>query len=313
MTTPLRKAVPHVDRTRSNLAAEDSPVAGVAPFPGGLAAGSKLGPTGDDLDSRYDEVGYGDMIRALNTVHYAGETTFYGTALLRACEERLFSRYGHRSRILDVGCGAGRVTRAVTTLGGSITGVDINGAALDAARALTPLATYVEASMAGLPFPDGNFDQVWCLRFSFNALPTVAERQAALREFWRVCAPGGKVVIEVFNWYFPGRFGLLRWANRLDAAARHLKWLGQGRRGSLPLPPRDIIYLANKASGAAPGYAHLTTVKELRHLVSDVGLARHMKVTDEAGLIAGHLSPVRNRHRGYSTWLLLSKPSEDMP
>jgi hypothetical protein len=32
---------------------------------------------------------------------------------------------------------------------------------------------------------------------------------------------------------------------------RHLKRLGRGRRGSLPLPPRDI-YLANKANGAAP-------------------------------------------------------------
>ncbi|MGC5052823.1 class I SAM-dependent methyltransferase [Micromonospora sp. DT48] len=312
MSTPLRKAVPD-EQTRSNLQEEDSPVSRAATFPDSPTAGRKREPKGNDLDSRYDEVGYGDMIRALNTVHYAGETTFYGKASLRPCEETLFSRYGHGSRILDVGCGAGRVTRAVTTLGGNITGVDVNGATLNAARASTPLATYVHASMADLPFPDGNFDQVWCLRFSFNALPTVAERQAALREFWRVCAPGGTVIVEAFNWYFPGRFGLLRLANRLDAAARHLKWLGQGRHGSLPLPPRDIIYLANKATGAAPGYAHLTTVEELRHLTRDAGLAKHMRVTDEAGLMDGSLSPVRNRHRGYSSWLLLSKPTGCAP
>jgi SAM-dependent methyltransferase len=263
----------------------------------------------EDLEARYAEVGYGNMIRALNTVHYAGETAFYGTASLRSCEETLFARYGQGSRILDVGCGAGRVIRAIATRGSNITGVDVNGPVLEAARALAPSATYVHGSMADLPFPDGGFDQVWCLRFSFNALPTVGERRAAIGEFWRVCAPGGNVFVEAFNWYFPGRLGLLRLANRLDAMARHLKWLGQGRRGSLPLPPRDIIYLANKANGAAPGYAHLTTVDELRRLANDAGLVGHVRLTDEAGLIGGTLSPVRNRHRGYSTWLVLNKPA----
>lgn len=261
-----------------------------------------------DLEARYAEIGYGDMIRALNTVHYAGETAFYSAAGLRPCEEALYSRYGVGSRIVDVGCGAGRVTRAITERGGDIVGVDVNQASLDAARALEPRATFVQGSMAELPLLGNSFGLVWCLRFSFNALPTEEERRGTLRELWRVCAPGGRVFVETFNWYFHGRLGLLRLANGLDAVARLLKWYGQGSEGSLPLPPHDIIYLANKTKGAAPGYAHLTTVDELRQLVASIGLSSCAQVTDESGLVAGNLASVRNRHRGYSTWVVLTKP-----
>lgn len=257
-------------------------------------------------EAAYDKAEYGAMIRALNQVHYAGETSFYGSAGLRPVEEALVRRHGRDSRILDVGCGAGRVTRAVYARGFDIVGVDVNSRALDVARGLEPGARFVEGSMADLPMPDHSFDQVWCLRFSFNALPTEAERLATLRELWRVCAPGGRVYVEAFNWYFPGRLGLIRLANSVDAVARWLKWHGQGRQGSLPLPPRDILYVANKASAAAPGYAHLTTARELRRLADAAGV-RVLGVTNDAGIAGGRLEPVGDRHRGYATWLVLSK------
>ncbi|MGI5185428.1 class I SAM-dependent methyltransferase [Dactylosporangium sp. CA-152071] len=258
------------------------------------------------LDPQLAAAGYGSMIRALNGVHYAGETGFYQHAPLRPCEERLLTRFGVGARILDVGCGAGRVTGAVAARGGDIVGVDVNGAALAAARAAAPSVGYVCASMTDLPFPDGSFDQVWCLRFSFNALPTPQERLATLRELWRVCAPGGTVLVEAFNWYFRGRFGLIRAANLLEQLARAVRRWGGGR--SLPLPDRDILYLANKASGAAPGYAHLTTARELRQLAAACDLGAFTTVTSERGLLSGSSTPVRARHGAYSMWLVLTKP-----
>lgn len=254
------------------------------------------------------EDGYGRMIRALNKVHYAGETGFYSSATWRPCEEALFNRYGRGRRILDVGCGAGRVTRAVGAHGGQIVGVDINSAAIDTARQACPNAEYICASMTDLPLPDESFDQVWCLRFSFNALPTVADRQATLREMWRVCAPGGSMFVEIFNWYYRGRFGLVRLANLLDLSARHLRRHGDRGRRSAPIPARDILYLANKADDAAPGYAHLTTVREMRKLTTVTGLGLHGTVTSEASLLAGVRTPIRPRHGGYSMWLAATKP-----
>src|SRR5207247_2492092 len=130
--------------------------------------------------------------------------------------------------------------------GRSVVGVDVNAAAIDAARAVCPDATFVCGSMTDLPLPSDRFEQVWCLRFSFNALPTRAERLAALQQLWRVCAPGGQVFVEVFNWHYLGRYGLVRLANLLEHLSRTLRWYGQGRVGSQPIPTRDIIYLANK-------------------------------------------------------------------
>lgn len=259
------------------------------------------------LDRQLSDAGYGRMIDALNRIHYADETGFYGTASLRPCEEQIFHRYGRQGRILDVGCGAGRVARAVAALGGEIVGVDINEAAIATARHAAPDVGFVHASMTGLPLAAGAFAQVWCLRFSFNALPTVEDRLAALREMWRVCAPGGTVLVECFNWYHRGRLGLVRAANLLDQLARTLRCHGGGR--SLPLPPRDILYLANKAAGAAPGYAHLTTARELGQLVRDAGIyTATTTVTSEAALLDGTRTPVRPRHGRYSMWLVLDKP-----
>ncbi|MEV6813184.1 methyltransferase domain-containing protein [Micromonospora sp. NPDC051296] len=256
------------------------------------------------------EIDYGAMIRALNQVHYAGETSFYSTAPLRRCEERLYHKFGVGTRILDVGCGAGRVTRAISRLGGSIVGVDINEAALAAARAGCPNGTFVHGSMNALPLPADSFDQVWCLRFSFNALATEAERLEALSELWRVCAPGGTVLVETFNWHYAGRFWLVRIANILDLSARAARWHGQGRTGSRPLPARDIIYLANKASAASPGFAHLTTSRELYLLTAACGIRKHATVTSDDGVLSTPSPPLRGRHRRYSMWLVLRKPPE---
>lgn len=255
------------------------------------------------------EAGYGCMIRALNDLHYAGERDFYSTAPLRRCEQLLFERCGRQHRILDVGCGAGRVTRAVTELGGQIVGVDINPTALNAARRICPTAEFHEASMTDLPLPAESFDQVWCLRFSFNALPTEAERIDTLRELWRVCAPGGSVLVEVFNWHYRGRLGLVRVANLLDQYARILRWHGERGQRSAPIPARDVLYLANKAEDAAPGFAHLTTVHEMRQLAAIAGLGPHTTITSEMALLAGRPEPVHRWHGAYSMWLAATKPA----
>lgn len=261
-----------------------------------------------DRSRRLPEADYGRMIDGLNRVHYEGETSFYGQAPLRPEEEALLQRVPAGSPILDVGCGAGRVTAPANRSGLRAVGIDISLAALRAARTASPQLTVANGRMDALPFPNLAFKQVWCLRFSFNALPTTGERVRTLKELWRVCGVGGDVVLEAFNWYFPGWLGLLRAANLLDILARRLRWYGQGRSGSLTLPSRDLIYLANKASTAPPGYAHLTTAQELRDLAGTAGIDEYMQVTDQAGVLSGTYRRVRGHHRGYATWVVFRKP-----
>jgi SAM-dependent methyltransferase len=206
-------------------------------------------------------------------------------------------------RILDVGCGAGRVLGALPDDRQAV-GIDINGEAVRVA-AEGDHRPVLNASMTALPFGDGTFDEVWCLRFSFNALPTHTHRLQALQEFWRVCAPNGRILVELFNWYNWGRWGLLRLGNILELAARRLQYAGSGR--SARLPDRDILYLANKVDQAAPGYAHLTHRNEVLSLTSEAAYGADTVVTSEASLLSGRCEPVSHRFRQYSMWLSARK------
>lgn len=242
---------------------------------------------------------YAAAIIALNAIHYADEIPFYAHSHLRECELRLAAAVPDSRRILDVGCGAGRVLGA---LPGHLyaAGVDINWKAVLAATASGNTKNALNASMVSLPFVDGAFDEVWCLRFSFNSLPTEGHRLSALREFRRVCAPNGRILVEVFNWYSWGRYGLLRAGNLAELIARRLQYLGSGR--SARLPDRDIIYLANKVMHAAPGYAHLTHRDEIRSLARKAGYDDAV-VISESSLLSGGRKSIPKRFRKYSIWL----------
>jgi SAM-dependent methyltransferase len=250
------------------------------------------------------EESYAAAISALNQAHYATETAFYSRPYLRECEQRMCAAMRSSRRILDVGCGAGRVLGGLPP-GMQAVGVDINFAAVSVAKTSGNGRHVLNASMRALPFRDGSFDEVWCLRFSFNALPVESARFHALEEFWRVCAPGGRVVVELLNWHHGGRWGLLRAGNLLELAARRLQYLGSGR--SPRLPDRDILYLANKVDHAAPGYAHLTHQEEVAALAARAGYGHDMLITSESSFLSPDPVPVARRFREYSMWLSATK------
>ncbi len=65
-------------------------------------------------------------------------------------------------RIIDLGCGAGRDVRHFLERSFSVTGVDLSEELLNHARRLCPNASFVNADIRRLPFPDASFDGVWC-------------------------------------------------------------------------------------------------------------------------------------------------------
>jgi len=115
----------------------------------------------------------------------------------------LVARAAPRSgeRVLDVACGTGIVARlAVQRMGtGRVVGVEINSGMLAVARSLPPvegaLIEWHEASVLGMPFSDAAFDVVLC-QLGLQFFP---DRPAALREMWRVLAPGGRLALSVFS------------------------------------------------------------------------------------------------------------------
>jgi SAM-dependent methyltransferase len=103
--------------------------------------------------------------------------------------------------ILDAGCGTGRHAVPLARAGYTVVGLDGSRTLLAAARRAAHGARqprFVYGSYARLPFEQRCFDAVLCLGTAFGYLGEQADR-AALREFRRVLAPGGRLVIETLH------------------------------------------------------------------------------------------------------------------
>jgi ubiquinone/menaquinone biosynthesis C-methylase UbiE len=101
-------------------------------------------------------------------------------------------RGGHR--VLDLGCGDGRVTGELARTGVEVVGLDPSAVALERARAAHPDLEFVAPCEDGsLPFGDSEFDVAVCL----HVLEHVADTQMLLSEARRVLVPGGRLAITV--------------------------------------------------------------------------------------------------------------------
>ena len=108
---------------------------------------------------------------------------------------------GWGATILDAGCGNGRHAVPLARAGYRVFGLDASRLLLAAARGAardTPRARFVRGSNARLPFEPDAFEAVVCLGTALGYLGEAGDR-AALREFRRVLAPNGRLVIETLH------------------------------------------------------------------------------------------------------------------
>lgn len=114
-------------------------------------------------------------------------------------------------RLIDLGCGTGRLARHFANRGFDCVGVDLSEPMLAEARALTgnPSVTYAVANLTDLSgWANDTFDDAACLFSTFGMIRGVAERARALQEFARVLRPGGRLVLHVHNRYFLRGLGM---------------------------------------------------------------------------------------------------------
>jgi ubiquinone/menaquinone biosynthesis C-methylase UbiE len=98
-------------------------------------------------------------------------------------------------RILDLGCGDGKLTAQLAASGAVLTGVDASAEMVAAARARGIDA--IEASAERLPCPNASFAAGFDAVFSNAALHWVRDQDAMLAEVHRVLKRGGRFVAEM--------------------------------------------------------------------------------------------------------------------
>jgi 2-polyprenyl-6-hydroxyphenyl methylase/3-demethylubiquinone-9 3-methyltransferase len=126
-------------------------------------------------------------------------------ALLRA-ESRLRNpwvaaqiqtRAGARSRVLDIGCGAGFLANALAREGHTVTGIDVSeqSLAIGGRHDDTRTVRYERGDALALPYATASFDVVCAMDF----LEHVEDPAAVVAEAARVLRPGGLFFFHTFN------------------------------------------------------------------------------------------------------------------
>lgn len=172
------------------------------------------------------------------TLAQAYERTLADSGLARVdlCfAERHFEGPG---RLVDLGCGTGRLLLLFARRGWWAVGVDLSVEMLRVARARAADAGLtvhlLAANLVELDaLADKCFDHAACLFSTLGMISGAGHRQRFLGHVRRILRPGGKVVLHVHN----------RWFNLWDRSGRRWllgDWFGP-RTGDRPMPPHEGV------------------------------------------------------------------------
>lgn len=107
------------------------------------------------------------------------------------CEELAQLPTGPEMRVLDAGCGSGRLLDELRDYG-HVTGLDLNPDSVEVARSRGH-EDVVQGPVEQLPWPDETFDLV----ISLDMVEHTADDRVTLRELRRVTKPGGYFLMTV--------------------------------------------------------------------------------------------------------------------
>ena len=127
-------------------------------------------------------------------------------------------------RVIDLGCGTGRLARALVPLGFEYVGVDLSEEMLSEARSSFPSppvgeglgvrgkAEFLRGNLVELPPSLPTFDSAACLFSTLGMIVGAHNRAAVVKSVFGLLRLGGRFVLHAHNRHFR-RLGLRGWAN----------------------------------------------------------------------------------------------------
>lgn len=172
--------------------------------------------------------------------------------------DHMISRVQPGAKVLDVGCGTGRLCTQLAGKNVNYTGVDISQEQITIAQQTCPTGAFWQATMTKLPFEDGSFDYVFMVA-SLHHLAGRTAREQAAAEALRVLKPQGTLFVTVMGLWQPKYWPLFM--NKKDG----LQTLPQRDRANLVWSDVFLPWRW-KSEQTIHRYYHAFTKRELRKL-----------------------------------------------
>jgi SAM-dependent methyltransferase len=173
-------------------------------------------------------------LNSYNSLRYVGVNR-WDPNHLRTVDRLMPLRPGQRA--LEIGCGAGHLSRRLAARGVDVVGIDINpnAVAFDISDRIR------EMSAEDLHFPDDEFDAI----FSFHTIEHLKRLEVAAAEAARVLKPGGRALFvypaEPIRGLYAVPASIILHGTPFRAREIHCQWLTPGRVRALfePLGLRE--------------------------------------------------------------------------
>lgn len=228
------------------------------------------------------------------------DTHFAQTNLFRTDRAFLEHHFRKPGRLLDLGCGTGRLAIPFARRGFQVVGVDLSIPMLEVAnRKRIAASANLQLVMANLcnlgGFGADTFDYAICMFSTLGMVIGKDQRHRVLRQVHRVLRPDGSLALHLHNW----------WYNLFDANGRRFI-VGDVVRRLLSHPQAGDKVL-RKYRGISNLRLHVFTIGEIGQMLRRTGFV----LTEVLPLAPDRSRPIQRPwllgHQRANGWLLLAR------